>query len=58
MRNLPDGRVEVFAQGEEAALEELEKDLWRGPSLARVEKVEKFEVQPERGLNWFEIRLY
>jgi len=58
VRNLPDGRVEVFAQGEEAALEELEKDLWRGPSLARVEKVEKFEVQPERGLNWFEIRLY
>ncbi len=58
VRNLPDGRVEVFAQGEEEAIGELERDLERGPSLARVEKVEKFDVSPEKGLNWFEIRFF
>jgi acylphosphatase len=34
--NLPDGRVEVVAEGEEAALAELERRLRRGPPLARV----------------------
>ncbi len=58
VRNLPDGRVEVFAQGDETAIKELEKDLWKGPSLARVDEVLEFEAQPERELHWFEIRFY
>ncbi len=58
VRNLPDGRVEVFAQGEPSALRELEKDLWQGPSLARVEDVEVFQEEPQPGLHWFEIRFY
>ncbi len=58
VRNLPDGRVEVFAQGPEESLKELEKDLWKGPSLARVEQVEVFDAKPEKGLHWFEIRFY
>ncbi|HEV2621212.1 MAG TPA: acylphosphatase [Frateuria sp.] len=35
-RNLPDGRVEVFAYGEAAALDALERWLWQGPAAARV----------------------
>ncbi|MFL5505834.1 MAG: acylphosphatase [Gemmatimonadales bacterium] len=41
--NLPDGRVEVVAEGDEAAMGHLEKWLNRGPSLARVTQV---QVQP------------
>jgi acylphosphatase len=37
--NLPDGRVEVIASGNAAALSELAAWLWRGPPAARVEAV-------------------
>lgn len=39
--NLADGRVEVVAQGETAALDALEAWLHRGPPAARVERVER-----------------
>lgn len=39
-RNLPDGRVEVVAAGEEGRLAELASWLWRGPVAARVDGVE------------------
>ena len=35
--NLPDGRVEVVAQGAAAAMEELRNYLRRGPTFARVD---------------------
>ncbi|MEJ2789956.1 MULTISPECIES: acylphosphatase [unclassified Pseudoxanthomonas] len=37
--NLPDGRVEVIAQGDATALDALEAWLHQGPSAARVESV-------------------
>lgn len=37
--NLPDGRVEVVAEGDAAALDELEQLLRRGPGAARVTDV-------------------
>ena len=40
VENLPDGRVEVIAQGSEAALVELEAALGHGPHGARVDGVE------------------
>ena len=40
VRNLPDGRVEAIAEGDEASLTRLETALRRGPSHARVEHVE------------------
>jgi acylphosphatase len=40
VRNLPDGRVEVIAEGETESLTRLEAALRRGPSHARVEHVE------------------
>jgi acylphosphatase len=44
--NLPDGRVEVLACGDPAALELLEQWLWQGPDLARVSAVDRVEVEP------------
>jgi acylphosphatase len=38
-RNLPDGSVEVHAQGPAAAVEELRAWLHRGPAQARVDEV-------------------
>jgi acylphosphatase len=38
--NLPDGGVEVLAEGDAAALGHLERWLERGPPLARVTKVQ------------------
>lgn len=40
VRNLPDGRVEVVAEGDRAALQRLLAWLHEGPSLAVVENVE------------------
>lgn len=39
-RNLDDGRVEVLACGEEAAVRALRDWLWEGPALARVTHVQ------------------
>ena len=39
--NLDDGRVEVLAAGDAAAIDELEKWLRHGPPLARVDMLER-----------------
>ncbi len=44
-RNLPDGRVEVLACGEEQALAAMERWLWEGPPQAQVTDVVGGEVQ-------------
>lgn len=44
VRNLPDGSVEVVAQGEAGELDRLERALQRGPTMARVDGVEKAHV--------------
>lgn len=46
VRNLPDGRVEVYAEGEPEVLAEFERELWKGPMLARVENVEVIDEKP------------
>ncbi|HSM58014.1 MAG TPA: acylphosphatase [Candidatus Sulfomarinibacteraceae bacterium] len=40
VRNEPDGSVRVVAEGSQEVLTELERFLHRGPSSARVERVE------------------
>lgn len=40
VRNLPDGRVEAIAEGDEESLTRFEMALRRGPSRARVDQVE------------------
>jgi acylphosphatase len=45
VRNLPDGRVEVTASGEEAQIKHLQEWLQRGPEHARVLKLEVEELE-------------
>lgn len=54
-RNLPDGSVEVVAEGDDAALAALAGRLGEGPSFARVENVGALTVEP-RGDQGFHIR--
>lgn len=53
--NLADGRVEVLAEGEPAALAELERWLRHGPPMARVDALESESIT-QAGLRGFEIR--
>jgi acylphosphatase len=46
VRNLYDGRVEILAEGEKAALDELERKAKTGPPGAEVESIERRERQP------------
>jgi len=46
VRNLPDGRVEAVAEGDETSMTRLEVALRRGPSHARVEDVEIDSIPP------------
>ncbi|WP_243358149.1 acylphosphatase [Fundidesulfovibrio terrae] len=55
-RNLPDGRVEVLAQGQDQALAELEKRLRKGPFLARVDAVDVAYPDHEARFEDFRIR--
>jgi acylphosphatase len=55
VRNLPDGRVEVLAEGDEESLMRLEAALWRGPSHARVENVEVNPTNPSGRVTGFTI---
>jgi acylphosphatase len=51
-RNLPDGRVEVLAQGTEAAVEAFIQWLWIGSSASKVTAVEvrdQAATQPREG---------
>jgi acylphosphatase len=47
VRNLPDGAVEVVSQGPDEALDALERLVTRGPTMARVDGVERSEVPVE-----------
>lgn len=56
VRNLPDGSVEVVAQGEQAAVERLVTKLGRGPLLARVTGVDSAWREATEAFRGFEIR--
>jgi len=46
VRNLPDGRVEVLAEGDREAIARFEGHVRRGPPAARVERVESSDEVP------------
>jgi acylphosphatase len=52
-RNLPDGRVEVFVEGDEESVDRMELALSRGPSHAEVESFFVESVEPTRRLTGF-----
>jgi acylphosphatase len=54
-RNLPDGTVEVLAEGPEEALTRFEEKLRAGPAFSRVEGVARTPVTP-REAEGFHVR--
>ena len=51
-RNLPDGRVEVLACGEAAAVDALCQWLWRGSPASSVREVVIEDVEPAALAQW------
>ena len=56
--NRPEGSVEVMAEGEEAALKKLLAFLNRGPSSARVERVETDWTEGTGEFDRFRVRYF
>jgi acylphosphatase len=56
VRNLADGSVEVFAEGESESVRRLEAAVRRGPASARVDTFETEEHAPSGRTTGFEIR--
>ena len=53
VRNLADGRVEVWAQGDDEACDKLTDWLWAGPPAAAVTSVEADTTAPDVTLRDF-----
>ena len=56
VRNMPDGNVEVIAEGNENKLKELIEFCKKGPAGAHVENVEIVYEEPKNEFNAFSIR--
>lgn len=56
VRNLPDGRVEVFVQGPKEKILELAEELRQGPPTAQVADFELSWRPPVANLTGFKIR--
>lgn len=57
VRNLPDGRVEIVAEGDREAVERFERAVRRGPPGARVDGCETIDAEPTRRASGFSIRM-
>ena len=55
-KNLPDGRVEIVADGEHSSIEQLIAWSHTGPPMARVKNVILTETQNSEFFDYFEIR--
>ncbi|MBS1195729.1 MAG: Acylphosphatase [Actinobacteria bacterium] len=55
-RNLPDGRVEVHAQGDPRAVAQMVEWLRQGPPRAEVTGFSQQPMEPDAGLSGFDIR--
>ena len=55
VKNLPDGRVESEAEGDETLVNEFIQTVRRGPSLARVQNVDLEWINPHARDSSFEI---
>ena len=56
VKNMPDGRVEVSAEGDAEALERFERSLRHGPPHARVDGVDVDEMIPTGRETGFHVR--
>lgn len=46
VRNCPDSTVEIIVEGTSDRIDRLIQEVHKGPSLARVERVDVFDVEP------------
>ena len=56
VRNVPDGNVEIEAEGEAEAMERFEHRIRQGPGGARIDRVDASESLPSHHNTGFEIR--
>ena len=56
VRNLPDGRVEVAAEGDAEALQRFERHVRHGPPRARVEHVDIEDMPPSGQTSGFSVK--
>ena len=56
VQNLPDGRVEVLAEGSRAKIENLARSCEKGPSFSQVSSVSMSWEEPKGRLDGFVIR--
>jgi acylphosphatase len=56
VRNLPDGNVEVRAEGDDHQLHQVEQLLWKGPLFASVDDVDVNHSDEPARFEEFEIR--
>ncbi len=56
VRNLPDGTVEVVAEGSPEVIKKFIEKLKEGPPLAIVEDMEIQEIPPDEEFETFEVR--
>jgi acylphosphatase len=54
--NLPDGRVEIWIEGDDESVERVERKIRRGPPGARVEQVDTRDETPMGRHTGFDIR--
>ena len=47
VRNLEDGRVEAYVEGDEDAVKKFHDDLLSGPNWSRVDDIEEIVLEPE-----------
>lgn len=55
VRNLKDGRVEAFAEGEAETVEAFKHDLTAGPKFSKVEHLEEIVLEPSNLYSSFRI---
>ena len=55
VRNLEDGRVEAFAEGDAKSVEDFKHDLTAGPSYSKVEEIEEIVLEPNGFYSSFRI---
>ncbi len=56
VRNLPDGDVEVAAEGPSEAVEAVVETVRRGPRSSRVARFDRRDLETLRGFERFEVR--
>ena len=55
VKNLADGRVETYVEGNEKAVESFKHDLTAGPSYSNVEHLEEIVLEPNNLYSAFRI---